>query len=188
MTRFLIDCDGVMAQFATTYLDVLEAQTGRKHALDDVTTWEFKDTVSSADEDARVWAYIRNNPGTVLGIDPEPGTRTALARLRRCGEVVCVTKPQWGTSWAAERYDWLAGLGFTPNEIVFTGKKSLVKGDVLVEDNPVYLQEWLDAWPQGGGVLIARPWNRGHEFSAERIYVYNSLYEFASRVYTYGCP
>jgi 5'(3')-deoxyribonucleotidase len=71
--------------------------------------------------------------------------------------VVAVTAPLAESDfWTFERARWLGRRGFRKEDIVFASDKSLVTGDVLIDDG----QHNIDSF-RGPGVLIARPWNRG---------------------------
>lgn len=161
--KILVDADGVMADFTSAYLNVLADITGRYHSSSEVTSWEFKECVASEDEDKAVWARIRETPGLVRNLAPIWGLKSALAELRQLGDVVCVTSPVWGTTWAEERYHWLAEHGdFGRRDIVFASDKSHVHGDVLIDDHVKNLAEWFHEHGQRRGypLLVDQPYNR----------------------------
>lgn len=162
--RILVDCDGVMADFSSAYLNVLEEVTGRQTYYEQITSFHFEECIATAEEDAECWRRIKARPGFVLSLSPEQGLlqlESALALLRELGQVVCVTSPVWGSSWADERYKWLTGFGFDKRTIVFASDKSHVHGDVLIDDAIHNLDEWHFEHAQWGGrtVCINQPWN-----------------------------
>jgi 5'(3')-deoxyribonucleotidase len=161
MTRILVDCDGVMADFTSEYLNVLHLQTGRDVPHTAITEFDFaKCGICTPDEDKEVWAHIKARPGAIRGLRAYPAIGTALADLRELGDVVCVTGPVWGSSWAEERFQWLAEYGFSAKTVVFASNKALIAGDVLIDDALHNLQDWRLENHRGFGICVDRPWNR----------------------------
>jgi 5'(3')-deoxyribonucleotidase len=154
MRTILVDVDGVLADFTPTYLHELEKATGRHYIEADVTDFDFRKCVCTAEEDAAVWRTLSETPGIVYNLPTYPGAFQFLKELRELGRVVACTKPA-GPRWAGERYHWLLDCGFAPADIVLCGDKNLVKGDVLIDD---CIQN-LDEWEHGPGILVERPWN-----------------------------
>lgn len=156
MKTILIDVDGVLANMVEPWLDVLYRVTHRSHHVNQIQGFDFQG-VCNPHEAAQVWRYIAGTPGWCLGLLDYPGAANALGRLRRLGRVVAVTAPLAESDfWTFERARWLGRRGFRKEDIVFASDKSLVTGDVLIDDG----QHNIDAF-QGPGMLIARPWNRG---------------------------
>ena len=96
-----------------------------------------------------------------LDIDPYDGAEEFVDDLRKLGRVVAVTTPFVGVShWEADRRTWLEeNFGFDQKDLVFCKDKSLVCGDVLIEDKPENCVAW-NAAHNGLTILFDRPWNR----------------------------
>lgn len=157
----LFDCDGVLCDFSSVYLGSLWAVTGRAHTCEEVTHWNFSECVCTPEEDAKVWARLGRMPGTVANLRPYLGMTEVAARVRATARVVAVTAPTYSIAyWTNERLAWLKKFGFSEADVIFTKDKSLVRGDVLVEDNLRYLESWCAANPWSTGILVDRPWNR----------------------------
>jgi 5'(3')-deoxyribonucleotidase len=156
-----VDCDGVLANFATAYLTILAEVSGRWHSWDEVTSFDFTQCVSSEAEDELVWRAVDSRPGLVRSLRWMPGAHVGLSELREVGQVRCLTAPHIGPHWMYERAQWLMNRGFRKKEIVFCSDKPLVPGDVLVEDNLATADRWQDAHPNGTAVLLDAPYNQG---------------------------
>ena len=162
--RILVDVDGVICSFADCYLRVLNHLTGRNHTSTDVTAFDFSQCVATREEDAAVWEWIARAPGLVERLEPIAWNLAAVDTLRRAGhQVIAVTSPQWTSPyWMPERARWLLARGFSKNEIVFASDKSLISGDMLIDDAIHNVQAWQDVHVYGRAVLVSAPWNLAH--------------------------
>lgn len=96
-----------------------------------------------------------------LGMSAYKGAVEFVAELRKLGRVIAVTTPFVGVDhWEADRRTWLEeNFGFDQKDLVFCKDKSLVCGDVLIEDKPENCAAW-NAAHNGLAILFDRPWNR----------------------------
>ena len=158
----LVDADEVLCGFTQVYLDILNKQTGRKHTPAEVTDFDFKRCVANEHEDELVWSIIHKSPGLVRRMRWLPGAAEGLNLLRELGHVVCVTSPSHGPHWVYERTEWLMHCaGFKEDEIVFTKRKELVRGRILIDDRTENVASWCMAHRRSGiGLLLAQPHNR----------------------------
>ena len=160
MTTILLDIDGVICAFAETYLAILREQTGKSFNVSDVTNFDFTRCVSTRDEDRQVWNNLSNVTGLIANLAGHWDNLIALDRLRENHRVVAVTTPRWHCpKWMPERTAWLVKRGFATSDIVFVGDKSLVVGDILIDDGPHNITAWSAAHPFGRAILLERPWN-----------------------------
>lgn len=158
--RILLDVDGVIADLVgdlCTYL--------RDRQPSHFTEYNFAD-VLNAEETKRVHSLMRA-PGFCAGLPWYEGAQKFVAALQTMGEVIAVTKPfARGPTWAFERTNWLKPY---VADVVHTDRKSLVAGDILIEDSTHNAEEWLYAHPSGLAILIDRPWNYKLLFGATRL-------------------
>jgi len=163
----LVDCDGVMADLVTPYLERLNEKFGLDVTYDEVTSFEFSECVCTKAQNEAVWKDLVSTPGFVLGLRELPYAMEGLAHLRGWADrVVCLTSPMLGGSWIAERCQWLLNRGFAKRDIVIASDKSLVDGHALIDDAPHNLEGWSEA-SGGFGVAIRAPYNRGWSGAAE---------------------
>ena len=136
MQRILIDVDGVLADAVS--------HAGLAHA--EVTSYNHPGLLEAL-----------KRPGFAAD---QPEYDGAVEGIRALGaDVVFVTAPyQWNQTWAHDREGWLRER-FPAAPVVHTAHKYLVKGDMLVDDNPEHLRAWVKANPYGIAILWSRPWN-----------------------------
>jgi 5'-nucleotidase len=163
MNRILLDVDGVLADFAQMAVDWVNAHRERSPSLpldplqvSDVESWDILAALGYASlQDDFDEHCNRNAPGRTLRM--YGGARLFHAGLKSIGEVVIVTSPfKVARGWEMDRRAWLAEHFDTdPDDVVFTKRKELVRGDVLIDDGP----HNIDSFP-GPVVIIDRPWNQ----------------------------
>lgn len=158
----LVDVDGVCADFIAPILEVVNAQrievvngaglvlVEREH----VTSWGLEHIPGFTPE-----LYdLMNSRGFARSLHVIDGAQEAIAHIRERGHrvVFCTTPNRDSPTWAYERAEWLAEhFGADYRDIVQCHDKSLVVGDVLVDDKPDNLRHVHD-------VLFTQPWNRDH--------------------------
>lgn len=158
--RILLDVDGVLADFLTPALDVIERLTGKAYCAADITTWDIFAVVGKEWE--RPFFEACNQPGFAASLAVYPGAQEGVARLREVAEVYIVTSPMnHNPTWTHEREAWLWGHFQIPsNRIVHTSAKHLCVGDALIDDRPLNIERWNEEHPTGAGLLWDAPWNR----------------------------
>lgn len=153
--RILLDVDGVLADYISAAAAWCRRK-GVKHASHDTCTtwdpfeaWGCKDLEPAFDRHAARRDFCIELKEYIMA-------QRLVRLLRQQGEVVIVTSPlSCAPAWCCDRARWLdVHFGFRRDEIVFTKRKDLVMGDVLVDDSP----EHCEAFP-GARVLVERPWN-----------------------------
>ncbi len=163
--RFLLDVDGVLADFVTSALPLIEEVTGTRYEKHDFTTWDFFDVVPKTHKAAVYASFTR--PGFCAGIPVFEGSREGVRRLRKLADVRIVTTPIWGPHWYGERAAWLdKHIGIHESHIVFRSEKEFEHGDFLLDDRPSHVELWAARHPQGVGLLWSQPCNAQHVLSA----------------------
>ncbi len=162
MKKLLIalDCDGVLADFTSGALRVVEEVTGRRHALSDVTQSDIVRSLGLSTHEATAFAnVIAAHRGFAASLAPYPLARQGVRRLRELGEVFCVTSPSDSNPWWREERDaWLA-LHFGIDAVHHAKDKSAYQADIFVDDNSEHVQAWLGVWPRQTAVVWRAPHN-----------------------------
>jgi 5'(3')-deoxyribonucleotidase len=157
--RVLLDVDGVLADFVGHTLTLLGdmAPAGGRDAF---TSWDMLSAMSPrarAETEAR-W----RRPGWCLTMPVCTGAQNAVDRIGLRADVVYVTAPMHGAPhWMYERSLWLERqFAADPRAIVFAHDKSLVSGNVFVDDRAENVDEWAAAHPDSTALLWDAPYNR----------------------------
>ncbi len=155
----LLDVDGVLCDFVS---GVMRSVATCSDERADLSEWDFLDKLGP--HARRAYLADSAKPGFCYGLDPLPGAVEGVQQLLADGhDLVAVTAPLLHCpTWEGERRAWLwKHFGIAAREVVFTSRKDLVHGDVLVDDKPEHVKDWSARWGKCG-VLWAQPYNKKH--------------------------
>lgn len=161
-----LDVDGVVADFLTPALAIIQRLLGRTVERHDVVDWHV-DRMLHRDQRPAFWEEI----GTLdfcRAILPYRGVEEHVARLDGVVDLRFVTSYMPSNlHWVQQRDLWIERHFNLPRErIVYCADKSCFGGEMLVDDRPENLVEWSMRWT-GIPVLWRHPYNRDHRFHAE---------------------
>lgn len=178
--QIAIDVDGLLCDFVTGALRIVEEVTGRRYDPVDVTEFDFTKAIGlSANETREVKTVIGSRRNFCLSLAPYPRARQGVRRLRDLGEVFCVTSPWDGNPWwRAERDAWLA-LHFGIDRVHYDSDKRAYEADVFVDDESSHVRAWSTMWPGRTAVFWRTPHNTGEPVPAGAwsIGSWDALYE-----------
>ena len=161
--RFLMDCDGVVAQFTAPMLALASTLSGREWTDNDITSYDMF-SVIPREYEAQCFAACKE-AGHCASLQPYPGAIEAVAELRKLVDLKVVTSPIHGPHWYFERVEWcMLHLGCSPGDVVFRTDKQYEDGDILLDDNAEHVNGWAARRPLNIALLFDRPWNRGAHF------------------------
>jgi 5'(3')-deoxyribonucleotidase len=158
----LLDCDGVVADFAGYLLRSVGSDLG----FADITDWDIKRFLTA---DQWITAQtVLERPGWWEAQPIIACATEGVAALRAAGiDIHWVTSP-WHScrEWEATRRDWLhRNFSAAAHDVTFTYRKDLVRGDVFVDDRAEHVAAWRERneMDGGGALLFDAPYNRqGH--------------------------
>jgi len=156
-TRILVDVDGVIADFVTAYLDTYKELGG---VVPDDFEWTHWDSMQDL-PDAHLTRHVWQDPELFLRPEPYPGAIDALKKMDSRYDVRIVTcVPHLHiyarNLWFAQHAPFIHRKG----QLIFTADKSLIRGDIFVDDYLPHVYAWLKV-NEHTGVIINRPWNKG---------------------------
>lgn len=154
----LIDMDDTIEQLLKAWLRAIEDRYGCRVCYDDVRSWDLSEPYPSLTRE-QIYA-IPDEPGFWGTVEPIEGAADAILRLMDAGhEVYIVT----ATTYMSVRekmedllFRWFPFISW--EQVIITGNKQLIKGDVLIDDGIHNLE--------GGDyvkVLMTAPYNRGYD-------------------------
>ena len=182
-----LDCDGVLADFCTGALRLVEEVTGKKFDVSAITKRDFTAALGlSAQETSTILQTITDRRGFATSLPSYPQARQGVRRLRTLGRVFCVTTP-WEASnwWCEERESWLAlHFGIDLVHHAHRDDKTPYEADVFVDDTADHVRKWLAAWPGRTAVFWRTPQNRGEAVpqGAHATASWEDLYQIAREV------
>ncbi len=163
MTRVLLDVDGVLADFAGRFLDLVNAHWGTNHRPEDVTTYDIAAALGWARKQAEVaYGLISEDQDFAADLAVFPGALDGVRALGAVAEIYAVTSP-WHSHprWAHDRTNWLwRHFEIPASRVVHTAAKHICVGDFLVDDKTETLERWQAEHPAGVAVQWITPHNR----------------------------
>lgn len=154
----LCDMDGVLVDILGPWLREYALHTDEWIHPDDITAYHHEIFVRDSDA---FWASL---PHALLNATPIHGSLRAMRVLQERFDIYLVTYAHPAASEAhAIKLQWLERwLPFIgPEQVIFTGHKHLVRGDVFIDDAPANVQTWAAANPGKDALLFKAPYNDG---------------------------
>lgn len=155
-----LGCDGVLADFCTGALRLVEEVTGKKFDAVVTTKRDFTAALGlNAHETNEVRKALASRQGFAASLPRYPQARQGVRRLRALGKVSCITTPyESNIWWRAERESWLAlHFGIDHVHHADNNDKTPYEADVFVDDNADHARKWLATWPGRTAVLWRAP-------------------------------
>jgi len=156
----LLDLDQIVVDMLPGWLDEYSKRTGEKITLDDITTYWIRKLVSYPD----VIDDILHEEGFFLKHPPMPGVVKYLTKLiKQEHNIVIVTRsPRKSEHAFVEKRAWVRKYfpDFPMENIIFSGLKELIRGSLLFDDCPDYLESWSLTNPGGITATIDHPYNK----------------------------
>lgn len=160
--RILVDMDDVLADFDAEFLKRWRARHPEKMyvPLEERKTFYVKESYPQDLQPLVSEIYLE--PGFFREMMPVKGGVDAVKTMQQMGlEIFFCTSPLYVyKNCVLEKYEWVDhhfGSEWV-NRIVLTRDKTLVKGDILIDDKPVITG--AESAPMWEHILYDRPYNR----------------------------
>jgi 5'-nucleotidase len=153
--------DGVLADFEAGFLEAWRSKYPERPyiPLDERTTFymvdqyplEFREAVQE----------LQRRPGFYYSLPPVTGGIVAFQEMTRAGfdVYICSSPLSVYKHCVVEKYEWVEHfLGFEwTKRIIMTKDKTLLRGDVLIDDRPEITGAYTPLWTQ---LIFDQPYNR----------------------------
>lgn len=160
--RFLIDADGVIADWGNAYNESLDA-FGEEAALiprhADQRGFNLNEGRTKRERD--IIAAVMIERGFYSRLQPIPGAVQALKAAVKAGHDVRIVTSPWvsNPTCASDKLNWIVEHygSHWGARVVITADKTVVRGDILVDDKPKITGSMQPEWEH---VLFDQPYNR----------------------------
>lgn len=149
-----VDQDWVLAKLTHKWVKVYNTIFNDNLRVEDINTWDIVQHVKPEAKDYML--NILNLHKFYRDLEIMEDSQRVLEKLSKDYEIIIVTDPFTRMSFKS-KFDWLGErFPFIPTKnYVFTGNKSIIKADFLIDDG-VHNLEGFD----GHGLLFDAPYNR----------------------------
>ena len=174
--RIAIDVDWVMAKLLHKWLEYYNILFDEELTTEDILEWSIVDFVKPEAEE--VMLNILNLPDFYRDLAIRSTAAESIKELDKYYEILIVTDYFTKESFKA-KYDWLREhLPFIKREnLVFTGNKSLILADHLIDDGVHNLETF-----KGIGILYDAPYNRD-ETRFKRVHSWGEITDYFVDLY-----
>lgn len=163
--RYLIDCDGVLADFSAHVIEC----SGSTLTPAEVTQWDIFSLIGErgGEQLKKKTLLMMDDPEFWRTLPLMDGAAEGVARIKEEGhDIYWVTSP-WGTcsGWDVARRAWLkANFEWSSTDhVVITSAKYVCLGDVFIDDHIKNVEKWAQWHPSGRALLMKAPYNENHE-------------------------
>jgi len=157
--RILVDQDGVIANFEDGLIRGLMDRNITPIPLKERRNFKAKDDYPY--ELSQTINEIITSPGFYRNLNPLEGAIQSLKELASLGHEVFVCTSPLGTydNCVLEKYHWVEKHigGNWINRLILTKDKTLINGDILIDDNPLIKGVAKPSWKQ---VIYDQPYNK----------------------------
>lgn len=162
-----IDVDGVLAEFHPAFVKTAERVLGRTFPGPIYgDSWHIEETMGLTKEEGQhVWDEVCKQ-GWAGNLEETENGVSVVRRLATRHSVAFVTSPvKTSPTWHFDRMAWLHHrFGDVVKDYISTSNKYKVDGDILIEDNDMQAESWLQRRHDRGNthafvLLYARPYN-----------------------------
>lgn len=181
MPRILLDVDGPLTRgFFSTACAVLRG-LGVDADPEKIDRWDILAAFNVPERLHAAYFEMIRQPGVATTFGPNEGALEFLEGVRAWADVYAVTSPLVGApTWAHEREEWLINhLKFDRKHIIHAHDKTVVDGDVLVDDRFATVEAWY-LYRGGEAILWREPHNRKDDWFPD-VYNYDELKRFLAQ-------
>jgi 5'-nucleotidase len=155
--------DGVLADWGRAYGEFLDGYGEAASAIPrhhQQTTFNLNTDRTPAEK--QIIKCIMNDPSFYAVLEPIPGARTALREMLKEGHDVRIVTSPWvsNPTCASDKLNWVVRRygAHWGQRVIITTDKTIVRGDVLIDDKPDVTGVEVPDWTQ---VFFTQPYNVG---------------------------
>ena len=173
--RILVDMDETICDLLTPWLEIYNNIYDDNLTIDEITTYDLRDHVK---EEAKEYIHgFLDRFRLFKDLEIYPGVAEYLEKLNKEHEIYIVT---YAPSFFAvvDKMNWIAEhLPFLrEDQVIFTNKKHLIKADVIIDDNPEYLNNFI-----GFKIVMERPYNKD-KVIPPAVYIPHNDWEYVYKI------
>lgn len=183
LLRGLLDVDGVLGDFHTPCIHIINELMGTSHKVEDFDDWDIFDALK-VPTDVRKKVYDRmHEVGWCTNLGIYDGAVDGVRALREICDVYFVTSPMDSLTWEGERRRWVSKHFNVPRSTVLNASaKYVCAGDFLVDDKIDNLIKWQKGHPGGVPIRWIMPHLASHEWSGASARTWPELIEIVKNI------
>ena len=154
-----LDMDETIVNLVDPWLAYLNEESGKNLTREDVGAYSVEDNYEDKLSRTKIFKPFKTK-GFWVDLPPFVGSVPFVRQLHENHTVYLATIPALGKICAYEKEKWMERhLPFlTRDRLILCHHKYLLRGDILLDDNPKYLSNFT-----GKRLLFDKPWNRNDQ-------------------------
>jgi len=164
----LIDVDGVLADFLTPTLKMINNIIDVPITEKDVTQWDIFKSIKSNKYDIKGLCFKEySKNGFAMTLEPYEECLAPIKYINEIAEVYFVTVPVVSSkTWCHDRVAWLKKhFNIDDEQVIFTHNKSLVNGNMLIDDKIEHITAWSKLHEHSPAILWKQPYNQDEAYN-----------------------
>jgi 5'(3')-deoxyribonucleotidase len=161
---FLIDVDGVIADYTGKFSWAVSIVTGRDiDVKSQQTDWDLEKSPLFTPEEGRAASEMMAKSGVAETLVPLPGAVAGVGAIAEHAKVLFLTSHyRYSKTWVHDRDEWLKEHFGTQlgKQVIHTHHKYAVLGDVFVDDKVSHLEMWHDNMSQARRLHLPVCWSQ----------------------------
>lgn len=158
-----LDMDETLVNLVDPWLEYLNSKAGTDFSRKNTTAYSVEQSFEDKLSRTAIFKPFKTK-GFWVNLPPFVGAIPFVEQLHKDHTVYLATIPALGKVCAYEKEKWMAKhLPFlTRDRLILCHHKYLLRGDILLDDNPKYLSNFT-----GKRLLFDKPWNRNDQLLKE---------------------
>ena len=156
----LCDMDGVLVDLMAGWLHAYNRDYNDTLGKDKILSWELHHYVKP-ECGQKIYNYL-SQPNFFFGLAPLPGALEGLTKLKEAGHDIVICTAPGGAESATDKIYWLQKYlpWINIKDVIIAHRKDLVKADILIDDSPINLVSYRDAFPRAVTITFDYPYNQ----------------------------
>lgn len=175
-----IDIDAVIRD----NLGVIKKIYNEKFPNDNIMTMGFYDlnyVYPKLNGGAKNFFFVEHAKEVFYDADPYPLIKEDIELLKTNGHTIFIVSHQFNYINRSLTLDWLDKNGIYYDAIAFTNEKFLINGDILVDDNPTFLENEDDKKTKL--YCVKQEYNMNYKFN-NNVTMVDSFHDFVCKILT----
>lgn len=158
----LVDMDGILVDLLAHWLSCIALDTGIVVNPSEVDGWAMEKHPKLAPLGLDGVLKYLHQDDFFLNAPWLPGAHDGLKKLYTDGHDVNIVSSPSGPISAKEKYQWFKNQApwFPSKNIMLANRKTLVRGDVLIDDHPQTGLDYVNTWPEAIVMAIGYSYNK----------------------------
>ena len=152
----ICDCDDVIINHSKEWLEMYNLDYQDNLKKETITDWDMLKFVKP-ECGAKIYSYLES--GDIYNrCNPIEGSLDGINWLKNNGHRIIFATVN---NYNDKKYQWLKSHGYLKSrkDFVVTSDKSILKGEVIIDDNPDHLKKFGRK-----GIVFTQPWNKNYTF------------------------